>query len=452
MDRILQGLASYASELRYEDIPPEVRHAAKRAIIDALGCAIGAYDSEPARIGRELAEATRVERGSTVIGSLQRTTPELAAFCNGAMIRHLDYNDNYWGPGGGGHPSDFLAAVLSSAELGHADGRGLITGLVVTYELFCRMVDEAMLATTAWDYYITIGALASAAGAAKVLDLQVDGIANAISLGIVANCALFETRVGDISTWKAGASGNAARNGVFAARVAAAGGTGPSHVFDGRKGFDAAFGRQIRLPNLGGAERGFAILECSIKRYPCGSFSQTAVDAAFQLRSAIGPINEIVSVEVGTHTIAKMVMGDPEKWHPTSRETADHSLPYVVGIALLNGEVTIESFTKYLDDQRLAALMPKISVVVDDESERALPELSASRITIDTRSHGTHEVSVLYHLGHPRNPISDEDLEKKFVDQASTRLGPKQTRRLLDLLWRLEDVGDVADIVANTRV
>lgn len=453
MDRVLERITSFVEELRFEALPAEVVHAAKRTVIDSVGCAIGAYDAEPVRIGRRLALREPMATGSTLIGSLERTTPELAAYCNATMIRYLDYNDSYSGAGGGGHPSDFLAAVLSAAELGRADGRAVITGLVAAYDVYCRMTDAVALNTTPWDYYRTMGAMASAAAAAKVLGLPTSKLANAISLGIVPNSAVFETAVGEVSMWKACASGNAARNGVFAAILAAEGITAPPAPFEGRMGFLPAVDREIEPPRFGGEERRFAILECGIKRYPSGSWSQTAIDAALEIRALGVAAGDITSIEVGVHPIAKQMMaGDKEKWRPTTRESADHSLPFVVSVALLTGDVSPLSFTEYLTDPVVGDLMSALTVVEDHDCAAMFPEAKASRVMVTTKAGKRQTATVRYHLGHEKNPLSDQDLERKFRAQSTNVQKPEATDRLLKRLWQLDAVNDIADLVELTGV
>jgi 2-methylcitrate dehydratase len=453
VDRVLGRIRSFVDDLRFEALPPEVVHAAKRIVIDSVGCALGAYDSEPVQIGRRLASREPVAGGSTVIGSLLRTTPELAAYCNGTMIRYLDYNDSYSGAGGGGHPSDFLAAVLSAAELRRADGRAVITGLVAAYDVYCRMTDAVALNTTPWDYYRTMGAMASAAAAAKVLGLPASQLANAISIGIVPNSAVFETAVGEVSMWKACASGNAARNGVFAAILAAEGVTGPPAPFEGRMGFLAAVDRKIDPPQFGGDGHRFAILESGIKRYPSGSWSQTAIDAALQIRSMDVRPDDISAIEIGVHPIARQMMaGDGEKWRPTTREGADHSLPFVVSVALLTGDVTPLDFTRYLGDPGTQRLMAKVRVVADEDCAALFPEAKATRVTVTTTAGQPHAATVRYHLGHERNPVSDEDLQRKFRAQAMAVQSPESVDRFLERVWELDAMKEISQLLALTAV
>ena len=442
MDRILHRLAEWSSNLRYEDLPDEVVRAAKRLAIDTFGCALAAAESPPAAIAQRLAAAAgQSQGGATTFARLHGTTPELAAFANGCMIRYLDLNDTFAGPGGVGHPSDYLAAALAAAESVGAGGREVILGLVLAYEVYARMTDAAGLGHHLWDQPV-FGVMASAAATARVMGLTLEQTANAISLATVANVALEETRLGTVSLWKGCAAANASRNGVFAARLAAAGMTGPGEVFEGRGGFCAALGCRLAPPDLGpGGD--FAILHANLKRYPAGFFSQTAIEAAVQLRSEAP---EATSWRLGTFPYGEHVMaGDPEKWRPTTRETADHSLPYVVALALLEGDVTAAGIEGHLHDPRLRAIADRLKVEVDPACAAAWPQAAMTRLTALLADGGERTVEVRHHRGHAKNPLTDQELEAKFLG-----LVPRG-KDLLRRLWRLEEEGDLSALITLTR-
>jgi 2-methylcitrate dehydratase len=233
MDATTGRIASYATTLIYADLPADVVHECKRRIVDTVGCALGAFDEPPSRIARAVAERASVSRGARVLGTGQRALPELAAFANGVMARYLDGNDVF--PGGGGHPSDVISAVLAAADLADAGGPAVITGIVLGYEIHGALFRAACMRDHGLDhvFYTAVG---SAVGAAKVLGLDRDRIAQALALAVTPNIALHATRRGELSMWKGAAAGNAARNGVFAALLAAAGMTGPDKPIDGSDG------------------------------------------------------------------------------------------------------------------------------------------------------------------------------------------------------------------------
>ncbi|MES2561916.1 MAG: MmgE/PrpD family protein [Pseudomonadota bacterium] len=282
MSTLVEQLSAYAAQLRYENLPSEVIHQAKRLMIDTVGCALGGYWSEPARIARDVAATVRSSEPVTVIGNGERTSPDLGTFANGVMIRFLDFNDGYTSIGESGHPSDSIAAVLAMAELRRRCGQDAIVATVLAYEVFCRICDEVDLKPLGFDH-VTVGGMASTAAAASLLGLQTQEFAQALNLGIAPNVALYQTRIGHVSMWKGCAYANASRNAVFAAMLAARGMTGPSPVFEGVGGYFKAVARKpFALTALGGAHHPFKIMECSrLAARDCGSAHRDRVHGDF---------------------------------------------------------------------------------------------------------------------------------------------------------------------------
>jgi 2-methylcitrate dehydratase len=449
MPTIVEQLSAFAAALRYEDLPPDVVRQAKRLIIDTIGCALGGAASEPARIAREMAAMVTSTQPATVMVSGQRSSPDLAAFANGVMIRFLDFNDGYTSTGESGHPSDSLAAVLSAAEIMNRSGRDVIVATVLAYEVFCRICDQADLKPLGFDH-VTVGGMASTAAAAKLLGLPEPGIAQALNLGIAPNIALYQTRIGRVSMWKGCAYANASRNALFAAMLAARGMTGPAPVFEGVGGYFKAVTRTpFKLAALGGRNHPYKILECSIKRFPLGQYSQTVVEAALEARRKIRGVDEIADVQIETGTTAvRLMAGDPEKWTPGTRETADHSMPYTVAVALTHGTVQEHHFDDAcLRDPAILALAQRIKVRATDEADRRMPEAMLCRLKIVTTSGQAHETAVEYHKGHWRKPMTDSEVEAKFRPLAAKVLAPGQTDRLFGALADLEQLSKAGDIL-----
>ncbi len=448
---IAEQLARYAATLRYEQLPPHVVHKAKRMIVDTIACALGGYDSEPGRIAREMAGMVTSTQPATILCSGQQTSLDLAVFANGVMIRHLDFNDGYTGREAG-HPSDSIAALLSAAEVAQASGRELITATVISYEVFCRMCDVLNIKPHGFDH-VTIGAMASVAGAARLLGLTETQILAAVNLTVAANIALYQTRIGDVSMWKSCAYANASRNAVFAAQLAARGMTGPSPIFEGRGGYFTAVTRQpFELGRFGGDGEPFRIMDCLIKKFPMGQYSQSVVQAALEARS-LAKVRDIAEVHVRTlGTAVSMMAGDPEKWRPENRETADHSMPYSAGVALMYGSVDPRYFEeKYFRNPKLLDLVSRIRCSVSEEADAREPEAMLCDLEVVLQSGERHAVRVEYHRGHPRNPMSDVEIEEKFRALARPLLHEVHQNALLGLLWRLEELPDIRQLIDATR-
>lgn len=446
MDRLLaEALGGYTQRCRYRDLSPAVVHEVKRRVIDALGCAWGAYGGAPCRMARDCARPVTAVRGARVWGDRRRTTMELATFANGVMVRYLDYNDTYLSQEPC-HPSDLIPGALAVGEGMHADGKTLILAIALGYEVLCRLCDAASLRQRGWDH-VTYGGMASALVTAKLLGLSPERTAHAVALAVVPNNALRQTRVGELSAWKGCAFANAARNGVFAARLASAGMTGPLDVFEGRCGFWRLVSGPFRL-TLGGRHLA-AILNTHIKYFPVEYHAQSAVEAALALRQRLPPGDPILFVRVETfQAAADIIGGEPEKWAPRSRETADHSLPYCVAVALTDGRVGKAQFTEQrIRDPRLRRLLKKVRIVETPRQTRQYPQAIPNRVQITTRSgrRWTHEV--VYPRGHACNPMSDAEVEAKFERLSAPMLSQRQRRRLLARLWRLEHVSDVRSLL-----
>jgi len=451
MPTIAEQLASYATNLHYRDIPSETAHLAKRMLIDTLACALGGYHSVPSQIARDMAATVTSTQPCTVIGSGQTTSPDLATFANGVMMRYLDYNDGYTSKESG-HPSDSIAAVLTTSELARANGKRAIAATVLAYEAFCRICDAGDL-KPAFDH-VTVGCIASVLGAARSLRLTQTQTLQALNLGIAPNLALYQTRIGDVSMWKGCAYANASRNAVFATLLAQRGLTGPSPVFEGRGGYVHTVHRgPFALEPFGGKEHPFKIAECSIKRFPLGQYAQTVVQAALEVREQLPDAHDIAEVTIETlQTAINIMAGDAEKWHPTNRETADHSMPYTTAVALTYGTIHAGHFDDaYLHNPDLLALTGKVKVRVSEAANRRVPEAMLCKMEVVTHAGQRYTSEVAYHKGHYKNPLTDAELEEKFHSLAGAMLSPSQANALLERLWHLEDVADMGEVVKLTK-
>lgn len=437
MDRTLSAISDVVEAGRSEQ-PDATLHAAKRMLLDSLGCALGGYHEQVPGIIREVAGRRAASPGNPVFGTTSLVAPDVAAFANSVMIRFLDYNDTYGSTGGVGHPSDYIPAALVRLGDNAISGEQVLRSILVGYEVFCRLTDATQLGVEQIDHVLN-GAVASAAIASVANGFSAEVTRHAMSLATTANVALQATRLGNLSMWKGCAAGNACRNGVFAAELAASGITGPPAPFEGRGGLSAVTGREIDHSVLydGVAP---AVSRCHIKRYPSGYFSQGAIEAAIEIRPALDGRTP-TAVEVGTFAFGKRVMaGDEDKWHPTTRETADHSIPYVVACALARGSVTRGDLdASELDPPEIRRLLDVLTVEEDPECVAAWPEACLNKVAVRFADGSVESNSVPYYRGHARNPMDDTELESKFREQAEPLLGPGETDRLCDAVWEVNE-------------
>jgi len=449
MDRIVDQLTSYADSLTFEKLPFPVIQQAKRLTIDALGCAMGGVSSEPSRIARALAMETTGPLRATVLTTRQKALPDLAAFANGTMIRYLDYNDTYINKDTC-HPSDNLAGVLAAAEMAAADGKDLITGIVLAYEIECRLCDTGSILGKGWDQG-TYGVLSSTLGASKVMGLSKQEMAHAFSIACASNISLVQSRFGTLSMWKACAVPNAARQAVFAALLAQKGMTGPDPIFEGKWGFFKVVSNEpFELGSFGGDfAQPFKIMDSRIKPFPTGYYAQTAIEGAIELRRKVKSVEEIEEVTVHTFDQgAKVMAGDPEKWDPKTRETADHSIPYVVAVGLTHGNVGLEHFSEeHIRNPGILSLVKKVKVYPSEECQKEWPEAILNILEVKTKRGEKHSIRVFHHKGHPKNPMSDKEVEQKFRNLSRGVLSSVKVDGILDQIWNLERVKDLGKFV-----
>jgi 2-methylcitrate dehydratase len=448
-------LADYTCALRFEDLSPAVVHEVKRRVIDSFGCALGAWDEEPCVIARKVASEFSAKNGSTIIGTDHKAPPDWTAFANGCCIRYFDYNDTYLSKEPA-HPSDNISAALAVAESVGATGPELITAIALAYEVQCRFCDAASIRARGWDH-VTYGTFSTALACARLMKLSPEKTRHATNIAGVAGAAMRQARVGELSHWKGVAFATAARHGVFSALLARAGMTGPGPIFEGQMGFEKQLG--VSLGNIGErfavpfakTEDGPAamILNTSIKYWPAEYHSQSAIEAALSLRKQIDHLAKVKSVTIESHDAAVDIIGsEPEKWRPATRETADHSLPYITAIALIDGEITNKQFEpERFKDPEIWKFLENVKVERNAELSAIYPGAVANIVHVDLAGGRRLTKRVDYPLGHAKNPLNDSQVEGKFFALVEPSIGQKRAGRIVDLVWNLDEAKNVDELM-----
>jgi 2-methylcitrate dehydratase len=464
-DRYSRLFARYAAGVDTEGLPPATVHEIRRRILDSIGVAAAGFDEDATVAARRYAAgagdgamthgAPGGGAGATLWGTRDPAGVEAAGFANGVAVRCLDFNDTYLSlePL---HPSDVIPPLMALAEARGIAPRELFAGIAVAYELGVDLCDAASLRVHGWDHvnYIAVGV---AAGAGRMLGLDAGGIEHAISIASVPHAAMRQTRVGELSMWKGAAAANASRNALAAALLAEAGMTGPFHPFDGEMGFVAQLldGQPFDDAPFAGLEATAPpsrILDTYIKFWPVEYHAQSAVDAALQLRAELGGTLEGVEhIHIGTFGAAYQIIAkDPQKWDPKTRETADHSLQYIVVAALEDGEVTQATFDleRIRRPATLHRLQHEVSLDEDPELSAGYPDGIPNRIVV-TRADGTQLLREVRHpRGHAKNPMTDDEVTAKYRANAAGRWSDARTGRVADLVWSLDAAGSVDELVA----
>ena len=398
-----------------------------------------------------------VDGVSTVIGTNRRSTPDLASFANGAAFRYNELNDVYIAPQaglGGAHPSDHIAACLAVAEAERASAAELITAIVLGYEINCRLVDAIDISDHRWDQAVlSLPAVALAAG--KLMKLPPDRLAQAVNIALNDHIPMGQTRMQTLSDWKGLADAEAGRNAVFAAMLARAGLTGPSPIFEGTWGFFQLVARpaDIDVGAFGGRGSQFRIHLVGMKPYPVLAHAQTSIPASIAIAKEVGSLDRIAAIEIATTRRGYQQAGSgAEKWAPDTRETADHSFPYIVARALLDGDINQRSFDpEKLRDPRILAFMRKITVKPDPAFDK-FPGAPPVRITAILHDGGRIVRQVDNMPGFSGMPMTRADVERKFRSNVGTRWPQERIDGTLLALGALDRTDNISALLGKFAV
>jgi 2-methylcitrate dehydratase len=445
-DETTLAIARMSHALANSSLPADLATATRLRIVDTLGCAVGAYDSPPAAAARGVALRYGAQESGVahVIGWHHATSVELAGFINAAMARYLDYNDTFTSMAPG-HPSDMIPGLLALAEAEHLSGERLLTAIVCAYEGFGVVAKQLSVRERGWDQGVMVG-LGAACGASALLGASEQQTAEAISLAVTAGVPTRASRAGALSMWKGCATASSSRIGIFSAMLAAEGMTGPDRAIEGKHGLWEQATGSFEVAPFGPVDP-WVLTASSIKLLPAEYNSHVAIELMLRLRAECRP-EDIRSVHVSTYWNAFDEIGnDPQKWHPETRETADHSLPYLLAVAMFDGSISAGSFDdEHLADPRVHEFMQRITVAEDKAMTDAWPATVPARVDVVREDGSRWTGSADYPRGHPQRPATVEDIERKFMSLTPSVLGDARARDALDLLGRLDSLHDVASI------
>lgn len=438
---LVDELASFVVSARYTQLSENARLQAKIRVLDAIGCAIGAMHAPVIKI----IAAQNAEFGGnplcTMIGG-SNTSPDRAALFNSALVRFLDFNDSYLAKGETCHPSDNLGAVLAASEYNAGSGSDFLTALAVAYQVQCRLSDVAPVRARGFDH-TTQGAYALAAGISKALHLDQKKTANAIAIAGTAFNALRVTRTGALSNWK----GLAYPNNAFAVMqttfLASRGITGPQQVFEGNKGFMETISGDFSID--WSKEDLEKITETVVKRYNAEIHSQATIEGVLELKHQAA-INgaDIKTIDIETFDVAYNIIGggeEGEKFTVRTKEEADHSLPYIVAVAILDDQVLPpQYFPERIQQDDVQSLLRKVKIHPSPEFSRQFPAEMPCRITItlnDGRQFSRHKRD---YEGFRTRPMQWSTAVKKFAQLSQPHLSNEMQLRIIDSIQDLESI------------
>jgi len=448
IDATTRRLVEFALAYRFEDLPASTVHAAKARLLDSVAVGLAAYGAPPVRILRKCVPCIDEPWSATLWGTRDRTTPDLAALVNGTMVRYLDLNDAYRTLDAS-HPSDNLPGLVAAAQALGRSGRDLVLALFISYEIQCRFTDSVPFNDAGWDQPV-VGAQAAALAAGRLMGLDAERLAHALSLAVVPHLCTYQTRSGELAMWKGCAGPNGARHGLFAAQLAREGLTGPYGAYEGTFGiWKQTLGRpgEFKLP-AGKLAPPLGLNQTNIKKYPVRDSCQLPIDTALELRRKLaGRSPRRLQVDTYKSAYAGAV-ADPELWAPQTRETADHSMPFSIAAALADGTVTGDTFEKHrFLDADVLGLIGRMKIEVNADFSRQTPGLRNCRIEATLVDGAT----VVAHCSLAQADIEkgtpDDTLNAKF-DALIRGVLPEPARAgLAAAIWRLETLERVDPIL-----
>src|SRR5215469_4309529 len=444
-------MAQWAAGLKFEQLSQEAVHQAKRFLLDSLGCALGGYHQPDVIIALEVLNENAGPGLATLIGTGRQVDPVTASLANALMIRCMDYNDIYWKQDPS-HPSDIFPAAMACCERAGGDGRELIVGLVLGHEFEMRFCEAAFpgIRERGW-HHATLTAFVAPIVAGRALHLSWEQIQHAIGISASRHCTLGAVTAGKLTMMKNTVDPMATQSGVLAALLAEKGYSGPEHVIDGKEGLTHVFGPDWKLHLLTeGLGESWRITQCGMKAFPTEALTHTPISAVLDLvkTNDLHP-DQVQKIQIRSLARAADILSDPSKYDPRTKETADHSLPYVIAAALVDRQVTPAQFEMgKIMDPKIREQLKKVEVVADPEIEKVFPALQRVIVQIQTRDRRSLQKQLDFPKGDPRNPLTDQEIEEKFSALADGVLSRPAQKQLKDAVWGLEKVGSVTKLMA----
>jgi len=441
-------LAEFVDRASFDDIPEKAREQLKTHVLDSLACAIGALCGEPVKLLRKHIKDFDTGGHCTLIGG-GRAAPDRAGFYNSALISYLDFNDSYLAKGETCHPSDNLGAMLAASEYARTSGRDLLTALAVAYQVQCRLSAVAPVRARGFDH-TTQGSYAVAAGASKALGLDQTRTANAIAIAGTAFNALRVTRTGDLSHWKGLAYPNTCFCGLHSTFLAMRGVTGPPAVFEGTKGFKETIAGPFEID---WTKEGLDEITRTItKKFNAEIHSQSALEGVIELRER-EPFShtDVERIDIEIFDVAYDIIGggeDGTKFSVHTKEEADHSLPYLVAAAIIDGQVLPEQYTRErIEREDVQSLLRRVRVTPSDQLSARFPDEMPCRIAVTLKDGKELSIEKTDYEGFHTRPARWETVVEKMNLLGAERVDDSLRDEIVDAVANLEAI-QVADLTA----
>ncbi len=439
MDSVVHKIMNHSMKISSEQLTNEISDELKKRVTDSLITSFGALRSEPVVIEKKALIPASGKLNSHIYFTNEKTAIDIATFINGTMTRYLDYNDTYLSKEAL-HPSDNIPPVLAFGDSLSLSGLQCLKAISLAYDVVGALADAVSIRDRGWDH-VVYDSISSASALGLLLDFDEKRFENLLGLAINNNISLRQTRAGELSMWKGCTAANAARNSVFAALLAQQGMTGPSPIFEGEMGFFKQISGKFDLDISPGR-----VLKTMIKNYPVEYHAMSAAEASENIHRRLR--GEIQNVSVETFEVAnQIIIKDPEKLRPKTRETADHSMPFIIAYSLLHGAPKVDTFDEAnLEDKAILRVIDDMKFTVSDRFNEMYPEYLPVKISVKTdRMQETEEI--LVPKGHFRNPYSWDDIMSK----ATLVMGEDRAKELIEFTRNFErhNVSDLFELLSQ---
>ena len=447
MDSISRRMARFALSLQYEMLPEPVVQMAKRLLLDSIGCALAAVKLKDIQASYKYLQQLGGKKQASIIWYGDKTNLPNAALINSLLIRAMDYNDIYWNQDPC-HPSDIIPGALAPAEYRGVSGKELISAIVIAYELEMRLclAADPGIREVGW-HHASLTQFVSPLVAGRILGLSEDQMVSAVGIAGSSHFTLGGVVASHLTNMKNAADPMATEAGVSAAMLAAAGYSGPPEVFEGKEGLfevlsNVRWNRNALVDRLG---EEFLIRQCGFKAFPTEALTHQPITGTLEvmLENKITP-REVKEVVVETTKRGVDILSDEGKYHPKTKETADHSLPYCIAVAVAKGNVLPSDFEEEaIQDETVLELVPRIKVIANSEIDSIFPNVKRAIVTIATKDGRTFKKQEDFAKGQPERPLSEQELLAKFHANAQAALSERQRKKLVQATLAIEQCNNV---------
>jgi 2-methylcitrate dehydratase len=451
----VERLADFAVKASYQDLSSDAKNHLKLHILDSLGCAIGALQGEPIKALRAQADEFGGKVLCTLIGGM-KNAPDWAACYNTALVRYLDFMDNFLAKKETCHPCDNLGSVLAAADYNNLSGRDFMAALALAYQVQCRLLEDGPITQQGFDHTTQLS-LSIAAGVSRALGLTYEQTANAIAICGSCNITLWVNRIGKIPQWKGLLSSHVAKGCMHDVFLARRGITGQLRLFEEHDGYEQSLRSKFDID--WDKEYLDKVTHTAIKPYNAEVHMQVAIEASLDLKRIYGfEAQDIENIEIEIFKTAYNIVGGGEggdKKDVQTKEQADHSMPYAVAVALLDGQVLPAQYAPdRINRGDVQNLLRKVTVRPKSSYTRNYPDKVMCKVIIHLKDSRKLEHEKYDFKGFYTRPMSWDDVVSKFEMLSEPYTDSKQRNEIIAAVNNLDNISirDLMHVLEQAKV